>query len=77
MINQNSDMFLATDITENWFGTETAVHSIDIRPYITLMDMYGNDGEYNDSYNNKATVKDGVLTSVDKNLRGKELVKKF
>ena len=70
MINDNLDMYMATTITENWIGDETTEHSIDISNYKTMMDYYGDIEEFNDVYNNKATIKDGILTTTMKTLYG-------
>lgn len=70
MVNNNSDMFMATTITENWVGDENTKYSIDISNYITMMEKYGSSETYNDSYGNTATFKDGVLTTTMKTLYG-------
>ncbi|MBR5291223.1 MAG: hypothetical protein IKU28_09580, partial [Erysipelotrichaceae bacterium] len=70
MANQYVDMFMATDLTENWTGTAEKTHSVDLRNYITLMQLYGADGQYTDTYGNNATVSNGILTTTMKTLYG-------
>ena len=70
MVNTYPDMYMATTITENWTGTATAEHSVDISRYITLMEQYGQTESHNDSYGNAATVKNGILTTSMKTLYG-------
>lgn len=70
MINNNPNMFLATTITENWIGDETDVHSVDISDYISMMNTYGAFSTFSDSYGNKATIKNGILTTTMKELYG-------
>lgn len=70
MVNHNADMFMASTITENWEGNETTAHSVDIHKYLTLMEKYGNEETYTDSYGNTATVQNGILTTTMKELYG-------
>ena len=70
MINENPNFYMATDLTENWVGTETATHTVDISKYITVMDAYGNNPTYTDIYGNHATYADGKLTTTMKSLYG-------
>ena len=71
LVNSRDDMYLITDITENWYGVTTAKHSIDISKYITMMKYYGQSASYTDSLGNRATFKDGVLTTYMPELYGK------
>ncbi|MBR7098484.1 MAG: leucine-rich repeat protein, partial [Clostridia bacterium] len=70
MVNNNPDMFMATTLTENWVGTEATEHTVDIRNYITMMEVYGKESIHNDSYGNAATYEDGFLTTTMKSLYG-------
>ena len=70
MINENNDMYLATDITENWIGLVEDKHSINISNYITMMEFYGKSESYTDNLGNKATFKNGILTTTMKELYG-------
>ena len=71
LVNSRDDMYLITDITENWYGVSTAKHSIDISKYITMMKYYGQKASYTDSLGNRATFKDGILTTYMPELFGK------
>ena len=70
MINENPNFYMATDLTENWVGTETTTHTVDISKYITVMEAYGNNPTYTDVYGNHATYADGKLTTTMKSLYG-------
>ena len=70
MINENDDMYLASTITENWIGQVNDKHSINISNYITMMEAYGKSENYSDKLGNKATFKDGILTTTMKELYG-------
>ena len=70
MINENPNFYMATDLTENWVGTETAPHTVDISKYITVMEAYGSNPTYTDAYGNYATYADGKLTTTMKSLYG-------
>ena len=63
MVNQYEDMYFATDITENWYGVLGTEHSIDISNYLSMLEFYGNSETYSDEFGNKATFKDGILTT--------------
>lgn len=71
MINSRDDMYLITDITENWYGVSTAKHSIDISNYITMLQYYGKTASYTDTLGNRALFKDGILTTYMPELYGK------
>ncbi len=70
MINENSDMYLVSTLTENWIGQVTDKHSVDISKYITMMEFYGKSENYSDTLGNKATFKNGILTATMKELYG-------
>ena len=70
MVNHNADLFMASTITENWTGTASVEHRIDIRDYLTLMEAYGSAPSHNDAYGNAATFEDGILTTTMKTLYG-------
>lgn len=74
MVNSYDDMYLCTDITENWYGVPTAKHNIDISNYITMMKAYGQKASYSDSHGNKATFANGILTTSMNELFGKNNV---
>ena len=61
---------MATDLTENWVGTEDVTHTVDISQYITVMEAYGSSPNYTDSYGNNASYADGKLTTTMKSLYG-------
>ena len=63
MVNKYDDIYLATDITENWYGVAGTKHSVDISKYITMMNFYGKSATYADTLGNTATFKDGILTT--------------
>ena len=63
MVNKYDDMYLATDITENWYGVKGTTHSIDISKYYSMMEFYGKSENYADTLGNTATFKDGILTT--------------
>lgn len=63
MANKYDDIYLATDITENWYGVLGTEHSIDISKYPSMMKFYGQSATYADNLGNKATFKDGILTT--------------
>lgn len=71
MVNTYDDMYLCTDITENWYGVTTAKHSIDISKYVTMMESYGKRASYTDEHGNRAMFKNGVLTTYMPELFGK------
>ena len=71
LVNSRDDMYLITDITENWYGVTSATHSIDISKYITMMQYYGQKTNYTDKLGNRATIKNGVLTTYMPELFGK------
>jgi tRNA(Leu) C34 or U34 (ribose-2'-O)-methylase TrmL len=70
MINDNPEFYMATTVTENWIGTPTVTHTVDISNYITMMDAYGRSASYTDQYGNTATCVDGKLTTTMKSLYG-------
>lgn len=70
MINKYDDIYLATDITENWIGGVTDTHSIDISNYYSMLEAYGKSENYADNLGNRATFKDGLLTTTMKELYG-------
>ena len=70
MINENPEFYMATDLTENWVGTAETVHTIDISDYITVMEAYGQNPSYTDSYGNTASYAGGKLTTTMKTLYG-------
>ena len=63
MANKYDDIYLATDITENWYGVLGTKHSIDISNYYSMLKFYGQSENYADTLGNKATFKDGILTT--------------
>ena len=63
MVNKYDDMYLATDITENWYGVKGTMHSIDISNYYSMLEFYGKSATYADTLGNTATFKDGILTT--------------
>ena len=70
MVNENSNMYIISTLTENWIGNVTDTHSIDISNYITMMEFYGKSESYSDSLGNKATFNNGILTTTMKELYG-------
>ena len=70
LVRTRDDMFMASTITENWTGVASTVYSIDISRYLSMMEAYGQSPEYSDSYGNKATFADGILTTTMKELYG-------
>jgi len=70
MINENPAFYMATTLTENWIGTPTVTHTVDISNYITMMQTYGQSASYKDSYGNTATYENGKLTTTMKSLYG-------
>ena len=70
MVNENSDFFMATTITENWIGAASSSHTVDISSYITMVETYGQSSTYTDKYGNDATYHDGKLTTFMKSLYG-------
>ena len=70
MVNDNPEFYMATTLTENWIGTATDTHTIDISNYITMMQTYGQSASYTDEYGNDATYADGKLTTTMKSIYG-------
>jgi len=70
MVRSREDMFMASTLAEGWTGPASTSHSIDVRKYITVMETYGQSATYSDSYGNKASFADGVLTTTMKELYG-------
>ena len=70
MINENPEFYMATTLTENWIGTPTVTHTVDISNYITMMQRYGQSASYTDEYGNTATYANGKLTTAMKYLYG-------
>ena len=70
MINDTPEFYMATTITENWIGTTTDTHTVDISPYITMVETYGQSATYTDQYGNDATYSNGKLTTTMKALYG-------
>lgn len=70
LANKHDDIFMATTITENFTGAPTTEVSIDIKKYVTLMEEYGKEPTFSDTYGNTATFKNGILTTPMKTLFG-------
>ncbi len=70
MINENPEFYMATTLTENWIGTPSVLHTIDVSNYLTVMETYGKSSSYTDSYGNDATYAEGKLTTTMKTLYG-------
>lgn len=70
LANRYDDIYMATTITENFTGGPTEERSISIKNYITLTERYRDSGEINDVYGNKATYKNGILTTTMSTLFG-------
>ena len=70
LANKYDDVYIATTITENFTGAPTAEVSINIQNYITLMEKYSTSESHDDAYGNKATYKNGVLTTTMSTLFG-------
>lgn len=70
LANKYDDIYIATTITENFTGAPTAEVSVNIKNYITMMDKYSTSESHDDAYGNKATYKNGVLTTTMSTLFG-------
>ena len=70
MVNDTPEFYMATTLTENWYGTVNTKHTIDISNYITMMETYGQSATYTDQYGNDATYADGKLTTTMNSIYG-------
>lgn len=62
LANKNSDIFMATTLTEYFTGAPIAKKTVDIQNYIRMMAEYSSIDSYKDKHGNTATFKNGALT---------------